>query len=528
MTVREYVGARYVPLFMGEWSNQNAYEPLSIVTNQGNSYTSRQAVPVGIDILNEQYWALTGNYNAQIEQYRQEVREVYGTISAFEDEINARTSDIVYFTGDTAAELNALIEAHKDDNKIVFANTVETADTIKIPLSSYVCINRIIYTGTDYAVDIVEGYNGLIKINKIVANSGGGVHVYFENEDADTGNTTHMGMAQIKIEYIVAKERAMFADPKFGWLDTWIYGTRWMSKNNECVYLGSTGGTLPYEPYFPGYVGQLNFRVNNFYSPAGYYAIHVGSEAGSVTMVDFGNTSTEGANGSNGVWYELPPATQTNSAYSQGVQGTFRTNENAMSYKFSGEVTKVRIPCNITDMQTSINKIDTSELTYTVQRTPIIPVAIINGQITNTQARRMKYTRAYVFTSVIFDRNDNPYHTRIENVNITDNNSESTAYVISDEYNAIVFKIDSSDASTEKYVRFPNNLIGDIFVGIRNESSHPLTLHTLVNDNLATTVGLDGSTYLYGMWLFNTFIPTATAENMKPNINRTLICREKK
>lgn len=78
MSVREYVGARYVPLFADpiQWSNQNTYEPLTIVVNQGASYTSRQFVPVGIDISNEEYWALTGNYNAQVEQYRQEVQQI--------------------------------------------------------------------------------------------------------------------------------------------------------------------------------------------------------------------------------------------------------------------------------------------------------------------------------------------------------------------------------------------------------------------------------------------------------------------
>lgn len=78
MSVREYVGARYVPLFAEplQWDNTQAYEPLTIVLNQGNSYTSRQFVPTGIDISNEDYWAMTGNYNAQVEQYRQEVEVI--------------------------------------------------------------------------------------------------------------------------------------------------------------------------------------------------------------------------------------------------------------------------------------------------------------------------------------------------------------------------------------------------------------------------------------------------------------------
>lgn len=74
--VRQYVGARYVPVFANplEWSDTREYEPLTIVTHQGNSYTSMQAVPTGIDINNSAYWAITGNYNAQIEAYRAEVQ----------------------------------------------------------------------------------------------------------------------------------------------------------------------------------------------------------------------------------------------------------------------------------------------------------------------------------------------------------------------------------------------------------------------------------------------------------------------
>ena len=62
-----YVGHRYVPKVMGEWDKTESYEGLSIVTNKGTSYTSKKRVPKGIDILNEEYWVVTGNYNAQIE-----------------------------------------------------------------------------------------------------------------------------------------------------------------------------------------------------------------------------------------------------------------------------------------------------------------------------------------------------------------------------------------------------------------------------------------------------------------------------
>lgn len=80
MSTRQYIGARYVPLIAGDWDNSNTYDPLTIVMYQGNSYTSRTYVPAGIDISNTTYWALTGNYNAQVEAYRQEVLNYTNTV----------------------------------------------------------------------------------------------------------------------------------------------------------------------------------------------------------------------------------------------------------------------------------------------------------------------------------------------------------------------------------------------------------------------------------------------------------------
>lgn len=83
-----YTGARYVPLIMGAWSETVAYEPLSVVTYQGNSYTSRTFVPAGVAPTNETYWAATGNYNAQVEQYRQEVQNLSDIVDTNTDDIS--------------------------------------------------------------------------------------------------------------------------------------------------------------------------------------------------------------------------------------------------------------------------------------------------------------------------------------------------------------------------------------------------------------------------------------------------------
>jgi len=89
---RRYVGERYVPIFGRkgeesiEWDNSAPYEPLTIVLYQGNSYTSRQYVPIGADITNQEFWVITGNYNAQVEAYHRE------TVAAREIADNAITT----------------------------------------------------------------------------------------------------------------------------------------------------------------------------------------------------------------------------------------------------------------------------------------------------------------------------------------------------------------------------------------------------------------------------------------------------
>lgn len=108
---RQYIGARYVPIFgrKGETSiiwdgGANTYEPLTIVLYQGNSYTSRQYVPVGIDITNNEYWAETGNYNAQVEQYRQEVLTFSDDIETLKTDVSSVKTDLSDFETDVAVQ----------------------------------------------------------------------------------------------------------------------------------------------------------------------------------------------------------------------------------------------------------------------------------------------------------------------------------------------------------------------------------------------------------------------------------------
>lgn len=79
-----YVGARYIPRIMGEYSNETAYEALDIVTSGGVGYISRQPVPAGTAVTNKEYWAMWGSGNAAIDSLTQRVATNENDITALE------------------------------------------------------------------------------------------------------------------------------------------------------------------------------------------------------------------------------------------------------------------------------------------------------------------------------------------------------------------------------------------------------------------------------------------------------------
>lgn len=121
-----YIGARYLPIIgrknesSAEWDNSEPYEPLTVVLYQGNSYTSRQYVPTGIDISNTEYWIESANYNAQVAAYRHEVSTFDGRITDNEDaiagEVTARENAITTEAAarNTAIEAEATARANAD------------------------------------------------------------------------------------------------------------------------------------------------------------------------------------------------------------------------------------------------------------------------------------------------------------------------------------------------------------------------------------------------------------------------------
>lgn len=106
----QYVGARYVPKFAEpiDWDTERGYESLTIVTYKGESYTSKCPVPPGIDIKNERYWALTGAYNAQVEEYKNQVKDLSEQVTGFASDNREFREKITQYEKDNAEMKNTV------------------------------------------------------------------------------------------------------------------------------------------------------------------------------------------------------------------------------------------------------------------------------------------------------------------------------------------------------------------------------------------------------------------------------------
>ena len=177
--VKQYVGARYVPIFGRknettiEWDNSKPYEPLSIVLYQGNSYTSKQYVPKGAEITDEKYWALTGNYNAQVEQYR---AEVASKIEQYRAEVASKIETVAHDdTLQGAGTSNEPLKLNPDihvsiENSVNYFNAMNINNT-NVAQTFAAKVNRnALYVGNSYTLGIGSSNNktGIYELTKFI------------------------------------------------------------------------------------------------------------------------------------------------------------------------------------------------------------------------------------------------------------------------------------------------------------------------------------------------------------------------
>lgn len=184
---RQYIGARYVPKFADPviWNKDLSYEAMTIVTYLGNSFTSKKPVPAGIEIGNTEYWVNTGNYNAQVEEYRQSVIHLENSLSA----INATNPPSGYAAMSVdSADNYAALQALVDSFECVFipAGNYTLANTITITNNTKIIGNGTLVraSGNRYG-DILHVTGCTLAISGITINDNGSTLPIFTSADYD-------------------------------------------------------------------------------------------------------------------------------------------------------------------------------------------------------------------------------------------------------------------------------------------------------------------------------------------------------
>lgn len=160
----QYIGARYVPIVYtnpddssANWKANVPYEPLTIVVDNGDSYTSKKAVPdnIGEPADNPEYWVKTGDFNASLLALQNEVHSIETKIGA--DSLETESQSVI-------GGINEILDiTNEQGNKIkVLANfraqrecssSVRACQSFVQYNDKYIWLND---TGSTFDIDIVD------------------------------------------------------------------------------------------------------------------------------------------------------------------------------------------------------------------------------------------------------------------------------------------------------------------------------------------------------------------------------------
>lgn len=118
--VRQYIGARYTPRFMGTHDATQAYEALDVVDNgTGTTYIARVPVPPNTPLTDSDYWLVYGASSGAILDLQTRVGSIENTIPAIQSSILSIGGQVATNTGNIANNSAAITALNtKVDTKL--------------------------------------------------------------------------------------------------------------------------------------------------------------------------------------------------------------------------------------------------------------------------------------------------------------------------------------------------------------------------------------------------------------------------
>ena len=123
MALKVYIGARYTPKFEGEWKANKEYAALSVVYYNNKSYVSRKTVTAGTAVTETEFWIESADWNAQVEQYNQNVTQYKGQVDLYNKNVETYTKQVNKFYADT-------LHSYETRDEMIADTNIKLGDTL--------------------------------------------------------------------------------------------------------------------------------------------------------------------------------------------------------------------------------------------------------------------------------------------------------------------------------------------------------------------------------------------------------------
>lgn len=241
----QYIGARYVPKFMGTHDITQSYENMCVVDNgMGTSYISQKPVPAGTPLTDTTYWALYGASSGAIVNLQNQIDDIVGKFNyvtpqeygalgdgladdtqalqdCFDDAlvkklgvfIPSGTYNFTSLTIQTATfgdelYITTIIGSDRNSAKLVHTGSGVAIDVVPTDISSY--INGFVFKN----INLVGNANTTIGINL-----GKGTRMMLDNLSVQ--NATDAGIKNVNNMWLCTLTNIYVGDCVNG---IWIYG----------------------------------------------------------------------------------------------------------------------------------------------------------------------------------------------------------------------------------------------------------------------------------------------------------------
>ena len=141
MSTQKYIGARYMPKFMGTYDATTAYEALSVVDNgAGTTYVSNKPTPAGTPLTDADYWSVYGASSGAILDLQNRMGTAENNITSLQGAVSDLDDDNDIY--DAIVKLKGKTIAVFGSSNEIGSNTQGTSwvDSLTTLLSGYATV----------------------------------------------------------------------------------------------------------------------------------------------------------------------------------------------------------------------------------------------------------------------------------------------------------------------------------------------------------------------------------------------------